>query len=181
MPAEHGSDGQNPVRLRAMRLDEFDAFLATSAADYRADIIRAWGASPEAADEKVANDFAKLRARGPQSDDETVYVVERVADGVSVGALWLNASTQSNRRTAFIYDIRIDDEHRGTGLGRATLAAAEAWAREKGAERLGLHVFGDNDVARRLYRTSGFVETSVQMSKALEPTGSSSPAWPPVA
>ena len=40
-------------------------------------------------------------------------------------------------------------------------------ARSLGYDAIGLHVFGDNDVARTLYRTSGYEETDVTMRKAL--------------
>jgi len=42
-----------------------------------------------------------------------------------------------------------------------------AEARARGIGRLELNVFGGNDVARHLYRSLGYVETSVQMGKDL--------------
>jgi ribosomal protein S18 acetylase RimI-like enzyme len=41
------------------------------------------------------------------------------------------------------------------------------WASEHGITQIALHVFGSNDVARRLYLRSGFVETDVSMVKRL--------------
>jgi ribosomal protein S18 acetylase RimI-like enzyme len=54
-----------------------------------------------------------------------------------------------------------------SGFGEAALEALHAWAREQGYDRVGLHVFGNNDVARRLYLRTGYVETNVQMEKRL--------------
>jgi ribosomal protein S18 acetylase RimI-like enzyme len=68
----------------------------------------------------------------------------------------------------FIYDIEVDEAFRGRGYGRAALLALEPLARELGYDTVGLHVFGDNEVARNLYRTSGYVETDVMMNKRLE-------------
>jgi ribosomal protein S18 acetylase RimI-like enzyme len=45
---------------------------------------------------------------------------------------------------------------------------AEEEARRRGLMRMALNVFGGNDVARNLYRSLGYVETSVQMAKNLD-------------
>ena len=47
---------------------------------------------------------------------------------------------------------------------------AGTWFSRRGAGALSggvLHVFGDNQVARELYRSSGYVETDVMMRKTL--------------
>jgi hypothetical protein len=41
------------------------------------------------------------------------------------------------------------------------------WARERGWTRVGLHVFGTNDVAQRLYQRTGYTVTDVVMEKVL--------------
>ncbi len=46
-------------------------------------------------------------------------------------------------------------------------SALEVLARELGYDAIGLHVFGDNEVARALYRSAGYVETDVTMRKRL--------------
>ncbi len=52
--------------------------------------------------------------------------------------------------------------HRGRGIGRALLDAVVAWARTNGKPALELRVFPDNDAARALYRTSGFVDVETE-------------------
>jgi ribosomal-protein-alanine N-acetyltransferase len=52
--------------------------------------------------------------------------------------------------------------HRRRGIGRALLACAIEWAHANGKPALTLRVFPDNDAARELYRTSGFVDIEVQ-------------------
>jgi RimJ/RimL family protein N-acetyltransferase len=49
-------------------------------------------------------------------------------------------------------------EWRGRGVGSALLAAAVAWARERGLHKLSLSVFPHNAAAIALYRKYGFVE-----------------------
>jgi len=50
-----------------------------------------------------------------------------------------------------------------------TSAAFGRWRADvvRDYDAIGLHVFGDNDVARGLYRSSGYVETDVSMRKTL--------------
>lgn len=57
--------------------------------------------------------------------------------------------------------------HRGGGYGRALLAAAEEELRHRGAPAVGLNVVGHNEVALRLYASSGYRVTSPQMLKEL--------------
>jgi ribosomal protein S18 acetylase RimI-like enzyme len=72
--------------------------------------------------------------------------------------------------TAWIFDIEVFAEHRGRGLGRALLSAAEEEVARHGAANLGLNVFGSNEVARRLYESAGYVVITQQMQKRLTPS-----------
>ena len=65
----------------------------------------------------------------------------------------------------WVYDIEIDPEHRGRGLGRDAMRLAEEEARRLGRQRIKLNVFARNAVARALYLSLGFEEMSIQMSK----------------
>ena len=67
-----------------------------------------------------------------------------------------------------MYDIEIDPEHRGRGLGRDTMLLAEVEARRLGRRRIRLNVFARNAVARALYLSLGFEDMAIQMSKAVE-------------
>ena len=94
-----------------------------------------------------------------------IFVVE--ADGVAVGRLWLAERELAARRVMFVYDITVEAEHQGHGYGRAAMQLAEDEARSRGIGRIELNVFGGNAVARGLYRSLGYVETSAQMAKDL--------------
>ncbi|MDP4014662.1 MAG: ribosomal protein S18-alanine N-acetyltransferase [Candidatus Nanopelagicales bacterium] len=60
---------------------------------------------------------------------------------------------------ADVQTIAVDRSSQGQGLGRALLDAAVDHATEVGCMRVLLEVRADNDVARGLYQSSGFVET----------------------
>lgn len=73
--------------------------------------------------------------------------------------------------------------HRGRGIGRALLAAAEAHARKEGARELRIAVLAENGVAAGLYRDAGFRPYLVTMSKSLvdeEADPARLPARPPL-
>ena len=59
-------------------------------------------------------------------------------------------------RHAHISVIATTEAAEGSGVGRALLAHAEAWARERGLTLLTLNVFASNARARRFYEKAGW-------------------------
>lgn len=55
-----------------------------------------------------------------------------------------------------LYDIVVDPELRGIGLGRRVITSLMAWGRNEGAHTAYLQVREDNEVARALYESLGF-------------------------
>ncbi|MEH1122924.1 GNAT family N-acetyltransferase [Micromonospora sp. CPCC 206061] len=89
-------------------------------------------------------------------------------DGTAVGVAWIGLNhPRGNPGCAFLYDIEVDEEHRGAGYGRALLAAVEEAARSHGSKALELNVFGGNAPAIHLYETSGYALVTQQMRKEL--------------
>lgn len=68
---------------------------------------------------------------------------------------------------AVLHDIVVEPESRGRGVGRQLLDAALAALREQGAPRVVLMTAARNDVAQRLYETSGFRPTMIEMTREL--------------
>jgi ribosomal protein S18 acetylase RimI-like enzyme len=155
------------VTLRSLRPDEFADFVAASKAGYAHDIAQHGGFSQEFARQKAEADFATILPAGLETAGHAIFVLE--ADGARVGVLWVAEREVGARQVLFIYDIEIDPAFRGRGLGRAAMLLAEDQARQRGISRIALNVFGGNDVARGLYRSLGYVESSVQMAKDLAP------------
>jgi ribosomal protein S18 acetylase RimI-like enzyme len=160
------TDAGPTLRLRPLRPDEFAAFVVASKAGYAHDIAQHGGFSPEFARQKAEADFAVVLPEGLETAGHGIFVVE--ADGERVGVLWVAERELGARQVLFIYDIEIDEAHRGRGHGRSAMLLAEEEARRRGLDRIELNVFGGNDVARGLYRSLGYVETSVQMAKDLD-------------
>lgn len=61
--------------------------------------------------------------------------------------------------TLFVWGMWTAPRARGRGFGRALLDTVVAWSRDRGRDRISLHVTEGNDGARRLYESIGFVAT----------------------
>lgn len=90
-------------------------------------------------------------------------VFESFNNNESVGIVWL----WIDGTQWFIYDIEIDEEHRGKGLGRATMRAIEDYVKKHGGTAIDLSVFGFNEIARKLYESEGYEVKRIQMKKEL--------------
>ena len=101
---------------------------------------------------------------GEAAPGNWLFAVED-GEGTRVGVLWLGDPFDGEPDTLWVYDIEIDPDHRGRGLGRDAMLLAEAEARRLGRQRIKLNVFARNAVARALYLSLGFEEMSIQMSK----------------
>ena len=84
-----------------------------------------------------------------------------------VGVLWWSEGDKGGQREAWVFSIDIDESARRRGHARAAFAELERVAREHGMQQVGLHVFGHNTGARRLYDELGFEPTSITLRKVL--------------
>ena len=60
------------------------------------------------------------------------------------------------RNAAGLYDVVVESQMRGRGLGRALIQGLLRWAAEQGAQNTDLQVTGGNHVAQALYASLGF-------------------------
>jgi len=72
-------------------------------------------------------------------------------------------STFHARPLLNIHDLVVHPVHRQRGIGCALLAAAEATARQRNCCKITLEVRADNQPAQRLYRSTGFGESTPVM------------------
>jgi ribosomal protein S18 acetylase RimI-like enzyme len=98
-----------------------------------------------------AADFA-LAQRGGSS----AVLVAR-ADGAIAGSVM----TGFDGHRGWVYYLAVAPAHRGHGLGRALMAAAEQWLRERGAPKIQLMVRADNDAALGFYAALGMERQEV--------------------
>jgi GNAT superfamily N-acetyltransferase len=111
----------------------------------------------------------RLRQRLHLHDDRLVLLGR--ADGEAVGCLvgvirrddGLAFDTYGYLTYAFVRE-----PSRSLGAGRKLLQEAEAWCLQRGATRIELDVFAENELGVGFWTRSGFRPVSLTMSKSLE-------------
>ena len=122
-----------------------------------------WRTPGEIARADAGEMIQSVRTRQP---DNEVFVAER--DDVAVGCLHILATTDFfGRRHAHISVIATTEAAEGTGVGRALMAYAEDWTRQRQLSLLTLHVFAANTRARRFYEQAGMSPEFLKYAKAV--------------
>jgi ribosomal protein S18 acetylase RimI-like enzyme len=148
------------VRLRPLEEEGIPAALERARIDYRAQLVDFAGMTEELAARKAEADFA---TPPPASE---LYAVE-TDEGRRVGVLRYAEREYYGEPRMFLYDVWIEPAERGRGYGRGAMLALEAAVRERGLRTIEFNVWGGNGVARSLYRSLGYEERAVFMSKEL--------------
>jgi len=146
-----------------MREDEYGEWLPRMRQSYAEDMIGNGGVSEERAQAKASDDIERLFPGGQPSSDQIVFVIE--ADDQPVGELWVAERDADIVPSLWIYDVHVAEAYRGRGYGKAAMRYAEEEARRRGVGDVALMVLGGNDVARSLYRSLGYAENAVFMSR----------------
>lgn len=154
------------LSLRPIADDEFEPWFLRLRDTYAEDMTRDAGLAADKAAAMASAQFDALFPGRVPSPQQLVYILE--ADGRRVGELWLCDRDDGPQHALFIYWVGIDEEQRGKGYGKAAMELAESEARQRGIDRVALSVFGRNEVARNLYRSLGYEENAVAMSKKLD-------------
>lgn len=99
--------------------------------------------------------------------DNAIFVAE--VEGSVVGYIHLQTQSDyfSGEKHGYIAKLAVGRKVEGRGIGRKLLEQAEAWTREKGYERLKLHVFAENWRALQIYEKYGYEKDVVQYVKKI--------------
>lgn len=158
-------DEQVTIQLIPVSAQRFPAWLERSRNEYASDLI-ATGESPQEAHRRASESLeASFPENSPTADNAVFDVADKT--GVIVGYLWVGTDSSEDSRFWWVWDIVVDEEHRGKGLGRKAMKLAEDYARSQGAHTLGLSVFGFNHGARGLYESMGYETVTTKMRKHL--------------
>jgi RimJ/RimL family protein N-acetyltransferase len=155
------------IDRQPMTTSEFAAFLESSIAMYAEDNVAAGRWTREEALEQSRAEHEKLVPQGIHTPDQYLFLLRDGPGGPKVGELWYAVRREGAAPFLWIYWIGIDAPYRRKGFASEALRSVEPDARRLGVGRVGLHVFGSNDSARSVYRSLGYVETNVVMSKDL--------------
>jgi ribosomal protein S18 acetylase RimI-like enzyme len=133
--------------------DELVAWVPAMFAGYVDERVAA-GEDRASAEAASASQQAQLFPDGRPAEGQ--HVMTLVRDSSPVGVLWMGRPFGGGTTTWYVFYVEVDEAHRGQGLGREAMLAAERWTREHDGTRIGLNVFGPNAVARSLYDSLGY-------------------------
>ena len=101
------------------------------------------------------------------TDESAVFVAE-TDDGRVIGFAYLEYERLDYanllEKAVWLHDLYVDHAARGSGAGRALMAAAAEFGRQTGAGRLVLSVAAKNTAAHEFFGNNGFRETMVEMT-----------------
>lgn len=155
------------LKLTPMTESEFEIWEPRSRAAYAADKARSNSMTLFEAQEAADRDFRRYLSDGLKTENSHLFTAKS-STGEILGFIWFGIRDTPSKRSAFIYDVVIEPEHRGQGHGREMMKLAELEIRKLGASRIGLHVFGYNTAAIQLYHSLGYLTTDVDMEKVLQ-------------
>lgn len=114
----------------------------------------------------LADWFRRQQNEGPArrgaETDEALFVAE--VDGKAAGCAYLVTLVDyfNERPHAHLSVLAVSAEAEGKGVGSALLDRSEAWARERGSDRLTLTALVTNSRARGIYERRGFSGESIR-------------------
>ena len=147
-------DKQSAIDLQPMSESEFRAFRAHSVSEYAKEMLRSRAVSEADADQQSEATFQRLLPHGRDTADQLIMTVK--SEKRVVGHIWIAMKSDHGRHEAFGYDMELIASERGKGLGRELMNAAHALLYKSGVSRIGLNVFGHNEIARNLYLALGY-------------------------
>ncbi len=153
-----------PLQLRPATSADREAVLALVPR------LRAFGPvplrSPDALDGAERAALAAALA-DPRADAAVLVAVE--GDGPALGVVYVHEATDyfTGETHGHVGILVVAAAAEGRGVGRALLAAAEAWSTSRGHRFVTLNVFAANDRARAVYERVGFAPDTVRYYKAL--------------
>ena len=121
--------------------------------------------------EDIVDEYVTQMQFRCRSCDGQIFVAD--IDGDIAGYVTLLNRLQSDElhegdtEYGLIADLVIREKHRGTGLGRKLMEAAEAAAKAYGVRWLRVSVMSVNKNARKLYLSSGFSDLYSELEKDL--------------
>ncbi|MEO7086347.1 MAG: GNAT family N-acetyltransferase [Gemmatimonadaceae bacterium] len=108
---------------------------------------------------------------GSQLDERDVIVLVAEQEGSVVGYAYAGLEGRDYMAlrgpAGALYDIIVDPEHRGRGVGRLLLDAIVRELEARGMPQIVLSTAERNDEAQRLFEGAGFRRTMIEMTREL--------------
>ena len=158
------------VALIDLTADEYAGLRPDLVSGYAQSMAANYGIPPAEAHAEAERQTAALLPDGVDTPGQLLR--KGMVDDVEVGLLWIALSGAPYPAMAWVYEIEVRPGHRSRGYGSAMLLAGEADLADRGVRRVGLHVFGANTGARRLYRRLGYRMLAQLRARSVAPASS---------
>jgi len=154
--------------LRPMTEERFAEFVMRSDPNYARQRVASgeWGEGTAVL--RARETFDELLPQGLATPDNHLFDIIDQWDDTIVGAVWFTVRERAGRQTAYICDMFIEPEYRHKGHASRALNELEEEVLGLGLDGIGLHVFGDNEVAHRLFQRREYQPMSIFMFKWLQ-------------
>jgi len=157
------SNAPTPVAIRLAT--PADREFVLSLADRLAAFDRpAWRTREEIAD---GDRRALSQALDDPQADTALFIAEHEEIRAGCLLMWTLEDYFSQQMHAHVSVIAVTGDAEGRGVGRALMAHAEAWARERGHAQITLSVFEGNRRAQALYEKVGYASEMRRYVKRL--------------
>ncbi|MGH8213620.1 MAG: GNAT family N-acetyltransferase [Rhodanobacteraceae bacterium] len=143
--------------------DEFILSLVGRFVDFR---LPAWRRRIDCAN-GIRRDLKRALEQSPAH--ETLFIAED-ENRERLGFLRVQKTRDffSGRANCHVSDIVVAQDREGSGIGRALLDHAQAWAKKQRCALITLAVFPGNERARELYERAGFGEDLLRLAKRVK-------------
>ncbi len=153
------------VTLQPMSQTDYDVLMEKAIQPYAEEKVRAGTWEEEESLAKAEEQFDRLLPEGLQTEHHELWNLLNGEE--AIGWVWLCYDPNHPQKEGFIYNFFLFETYRGKGFAKQAIAALEEEAKSLGVQKLSLHVFAHNHIARSLYEKTGFEETGIYMSKPL--------------
>jgi GNAT superfamily N-acetyltransferase len=154
------------IHLVPMTAQEFQEYVERNIQRYAEENVKAGYWTPTEALENSRKTHREMLPSGMATKDHHFLKIQDEF-GMAIGAVWLKSDRDAALPRGFVYDLFIEEVHRGKGYGRQTMLALEQKAKDLGLHTLALHVFAHNSAATALYERLGYQVKSLNMTKLL--------------
>ena len=157
--------GKQVVTLKPMNEEEFQHYIGNAIKEYAQDKVASGNWNEDESIDLSRQSFTQLLPEDEKTASNYLFSIFQAQQ--VVGMIWLAQKSPENLEEGFIYDFLIYEHLQGRGYGKQAMKELEVIAKGLGMEKIGLHVFGHNKVARGLYEKMGYEVTNIMMSKSI--------------
>lgn len=155
------------ITLKKMTQTAFEQFERHAIADYQKQKMIAEHLSEDTAATLSRTSHEELLKNGLETPNHFLFSVIESASNNNIGYVWFGLQEIGKHKRVYIYNLTLDEAHRGKGYGSQLMALIEKAAKELDAHDLKLHVFSHNKVAQNLYKKMSFQSAGIMMIKKL--------------